>query len=191
MRVTNLTAHFSLASPIDLDALCKSCLFARRTRGYNKKKRYFNSVKIRVYTADKVVTALVYSSGKVVVVGSDKETQVIEVRDQLSSMLRTLTKDTIIISNYVFTDKLVPKYPLQDLCNYLRASNHASSIDFSYEPELFPALIIRFRDYHEAKATLFSSGRINFTGIKNRETAKKVKSCFDECMLRVDRMNFE
>ena len=185
MKVTNITACFSVATTINLDELSRGCLFARRTKGYKTSNRFFDSVRLSVYTQTKKVTALIYRSGRIVIIGADCELQLIDAKDQITCLLNTFVQESITVSNYVFTHDLKQPVNLASIYNELRNNSDIRVGSVQYEPELFPALIIKINLKHmerETKVTIFQTGKMNITGCRRREEGTRTKQVLDDVL---------
>ena len=53
--------------------------------------------------------------------------------------------------------------------NHLVFKPTTNFVDFRYEPEIFPAFIMHMKN-PKVTISIFASGKINFTGAKERET---------------------
>lgn len=172
-----MTAGFSLMKRIDLQQLASTCLFARMTP--KRKRRYFQSVSLKLYTPEKRITALIYATGKVVLIGADKELQLLDAMNQICSITRVCARDSVYVSNYVFTMEMTPTN-LPSLFNQFKklSDKRIASIDLT--PELFPALILELSLGH--KVTIFRTGKVIITGCRRREEGSKAFRTLDEML---------
>lgn len=169
MRVANMTACFSLSDRINLHRLVKNCLFASWTRGQKLNQRSFFSVKLQVYTIDRKITGLVYSSGRVVLIGAQNMDQLRECVNQIMLLTGRCVKDHLVVSNIVFATFFRPDINIQSLHELIRGMEEPT-VTADLNPELFPAIIIRMKeDDSTIKVTLFHTGKANITGCRNHD----------------------
>jgi len=109
-----------------------------------------------------------YASGKFLITGlktfNDVEDVVKRVVKKLKESNIKVELEEIKITNIVITDEIELKTPLDTVINSLDTKYS------SYEPEQFPGLF--YKDSDGISYTLFSSGKIIMTGVKNLEIAK-------------------
>lgn len=154
-----MTGSCKLSGRVDLEKLLKSA-FCWRNRG-------FDAVSLRLPGP---VTALVYSSGSVVFVGSKSEKQ-LENAAQAVASETGLTFLNLVIHNYCFSFMLQP-LNLNRVFKFFRDGKILFTL--SYDPELFPALTLTLRGTNR-KVSLFHTGRVNIIGCKTRGDAETLK----------------
>jgi len=114
------------------------------------------------------ITALVFSSGKIVCTGAKSED---EVKTAVKEIIKELRKANVIIrkkpeitiQNMVASGNLGMKLNLNLLAFKLENAE--------YEPEQFPGLVYKVPDSH-ITFLLFGTGKIVCTGAKNEEEIK-------------------
>ena len=111
-----------------------------------------------------------YGSGRIVLIGANRETQLVEAVEQICSLLCTCVCAPLAVANYVFTIKTAA-CNLNSLFLKLKQIHDKRLISFDYTPELFPALICHYGESY--KATIFRSGKINIIGCRRREEGRK------------------
>ena len=153
----NVISTFNLDCKLDLPKIQKK---ARNTEYHPKR---FAALVMRIKTPQ--TTALIFSSGKVVVTGAKNEKESKLSCKKFARIIKKLDfpaqfKD-FKIQNIVASCEVGYKVSLENLVS----SEHANSC--RYEPELFPGLIYKMI---EPKVTLliFVSGKIVITGAKDK-----------------------
>lgn len=168
MQIVNITATFRLSSPVDLTALMdRESPFVTRNRG-------FAAVSLRVFTPGSrhfAVTALVFSSGSVVIVGGRSLPQIREARKIVMSKT-SLSATALQVRNMACTLRIQPIL-LEIVYEGFREGKELYSN--SYDPELFPAVMVNDRG-SRGKACIFHTGRINITGCTSITDALEIKN---------------
>jgi len=169
--IRNVVASFKLEPVLNL----------RRIREAFQKECFFETIQDRRYTFRVVAlrtkkpqaTFLIYRTGKVVCVGA-KTIETAQHSDQyLANRLNKAGISTRImqpstIQNIVATTAL--KEPI-DLEKLVTKTQTTRQIQTMYEPEQFPAAILKISINQNTKATvlLFSSGKLVIAGLKTTE----------------------
>ena len=160
MKIVNLTSTVIMEKGFDLDELYNKLPNSEKTHVW---------IKARIPPYEKY-TAF-YPSGKFLVTGVKNYEELNNVINNVVDYLKNHNIDneikTIQINNHVLTDDLEKDVDLNDLTIKLSSNN------VSYEPEQFPGLI--FKDENNITFMLFSSGKINITGVKSLDN-------IDECI---------
>jgi len=171
IKVQNVVATFSLNDTINLanirEAFSSECFFETL-----QDKRYtFRVVALRIRKPR--ITLLVYRTGKVVCTGAKTIEDAEQSADYFISRLRRLgftatKKLEARIQNIVATADL--KIPV-DMEKLLDCFHSEKQFRAMYEPEQFPAAIVRFPVTQGAMATilLFSSGKVVCVGLTTLE----------------------
>ncbi len=165
MEIVNLIAVAKMKEPFDLDMLVDKLKDTEKSACW---------VKMRLQPENYYIAF--YKSGKFLITGIKD----IETADNISKRVVKLLQEagidnsleTVEIKNMVMTDKIELERPLHDII----ADFDAKSA--SYEPEVFPAMF--YKDADKISYTLFSSGKIVITGVKDIELAKKNLEKFKE-----------
>ncbi|CAM9415986.1 unnamed protein product [Discosporangium mesarthrocarpum] len=156
LLVVNVTATSSVKCKLDL----QNIVMRARNAEYNPRR--FSACVIRL--TDPKATALVFSSGKMVVTGSKSESMARLACRKFNKIIEKLGNDVQLsdfaIQNMVATTDV--KFPLR--LEGLVASSHSQFC--SYEPELFPGLIYRLAQ-PKVCLLIFVSGKVVLTGGKS------------------------
>lgn len=156
--IQNVVATTNLGTALDL----KSIAMKARNAEYNPKR--FTAVIMRI--REPKTTALIFSTGKVVVTGAKSETE--------SS--RASRKFARIVRKIGYEDAECKDFKVQNIvasCDVgfsiqLESLDHAYLSCSSYEPELFPGLIYRM-EKPKLVLLIFVSGKVVITGAKVRK----------------------
>lgn len=139
--------------------------------------RKFYSITCRV--TEYHTTALIFESGKVVIVGAKSYVLVHKTARYLFRKLDGEGRMRLNISNFVACGDLNREVNLPFLCQTINKLKYA---ECSLEPELFNGLIITTRN--GPKVIMFHSGKFNVTGCKKekevRATYNHLKYLLDE-----------
>lgn len=173
--IQNIVTAFSFEPPLDLERIRKAfpseCFFETL-----EDRRYtFRVVAIR--TKEPNFTFLIYRTGKIVCTGS-KSIPDAECSDKYllsrfqEAGIKTKLKTSAKIQNIVATT--YSKNPL-DLEKFILKLQQDKNFRIIYEPEQFPASIIKFLLNKENEATilLFSSGKLVCVGLKTVEQTQE------------------
>eukprot|EP01006_Ploeotia_vitrea_P025473 TRINITY_DN58335_c0_g1_i1.p1 TRINITY_DN58335_c0_g1~~TRINITY_DN58335_c0_g1_i1.p1 ORF type:complete len:326 (-),score=61.29 TRINITY_DN58335_c0_g1_i1:235-1212(-) len=159
--VQNIITSFHLGVDLDL----RQIIIRTRNSEYNPGK--FGALVMRI--RDPHITALMYTSGKVVVTGAKS----------LEAAKRGAKKITKIIATVGWKKARVHKYKVDtmvvttDLRCPIRLNQFINlpGIDASYEPEVFSGAVYRMVD-PIASALVFCSGKVTVTGLRSMEHAQ-------------------
>lgn len=184
LRVTNCTASFKVDRHFDLIAIAGQAESERevriRYRRHQKKKkknawsrgrplrgkiRRFHSVVKRLRIKDHIVTALMYESGAVVLVGGTDDQHFIKARNKILRNFKCRETKPLSIHNYVFAYR--HHMNIKQVETYQNAIRHPY-LTPTYEPELFPCLLVSLNGSN-IKSRLFHTGSIIITGCKSQE----------------------
>jgi len=162
----NIVATANLGCKLDLKEI------ASRARNAEYNPRRFAAVIMRI--RDPKTTALVFSSGKMVVTGAKSETQSSDAARKFSEIIRKIGFSVNLhdfkIQNMVGSCDVGFPVNLHDL----HLSGHSSFC--TYEPELFPGLIYRKAE-PKVVLLIFVSGKLVVTGAKKKAD---IDRAFDE-----------
>lgn len=156
-KIQNVVATINLGCKLNL----KEISFRARNSEYNPKR--FQAVIMRI--REPKTTALVFSSGKVVVTGGKGEAQVHLAARKYARIIEKLGFDIR------FTEFKIQNMVASCDCRFpIRLEGLAyEHEEFStYEPEIFPGLIYRMVD-PKISLLIFVSGKVVLTGGKSRE----------------------
>jgi transcription initiation factor TFIID TATA-box-binding protein len=138
--------------------------FSQRVKNtkYKPKSHFSSMVTIRL--KKHAVTVLIFNSGKFVINGAKTITKARQACDCAAQMIKrvfkltTLTFHSFTVQNMVYSGSLGKKQNLSTL---------AANANCSYNPDIFPGLICRYR-YQEqnTRFLLFHSGKFVLTGFK-------------------------
>jgi len=109
----------------------------------------------------------VFNSGKLISVGAKSPKQ---AEEDLTIAINIIGESNVHqtppvqIANIVFSVDLGMNLDLEKIATDIHEA--------IYEPEQFPAIILRFKDYGKASALIFSSGKIIINGVTSQEKAE-------------------
>lgn len=129
----------------------------------------------------KTITALVFSSGKIVCTGAKSVKDVKEGVDLIIGELKVADvkvtkKPTINVENMVASGNLHERLDLTKLAFKLKTAE--------YEPERFPGLVYKVPDSH-ITFLLFGTGKIVCTGAKND---KEISEAVDDLIIELQKV---
>lgn len=163
-----MTASIKLDKQLNLDEeIVKSLGLIKRTgrEKHGSKNRGFSSVKFSVpVTSLKKITALVYKSGRCILVGANSFDDIFEACLNVSNWFEDCNIIEARITNIVATMSANKNLKLPLIHSYLLETNGRLSCE--NEPELFPALVTNLKQTN-SKAIIFSTGVIILTGVRN------------------------
>lgn len=164
MVIVNITGTFYLGKEVNLNELS---LFLLKKPW---KKRKFAAMTFKI--SKPKCTALIFGSGKVTLIGttSDElfEEAAFTIAFKMSTALNSYNVSYMKISNYVDATDLGFKLDLIKLYELTRTIS-------TYETELFPGLVIKFKKL-SVSLLIFRSGKIILTGCKYKEQIHMIKS---------------
>ena len=164
--IQNVVATFSCSCNLNLKDI------SQRARNVEYKPKRFPAIIMRI--KEPRSTALIFSTGKVVVTGAKTA-----VDSRLASRKFARIVQKMGYSNVKFTDykvrNIVSSFGFE---RKLRLSALQIKYDgmVSYEPELFPGLIFRFVSGHENSRVVllvFHSGKVVLTGVQHFEDVER------------------
>lgn len=168
-KITNMTASMQLSRQLDLEQeIANSLGLIKRTNRekHGSKNRGFTSVKFSVPISSlKKVTALVYKSGKCILVGASSFEDIFEACYNVTTWFGDCEITFARVTNIAATMTANHKLKLDDLYYQIRQGDKCQLVAEN-EPELFPALVANLKDT-KMKAILFSTGKIILTGARN------------------------
>lgn len=163
VKIENIVYKITFDQEIDLMKFTENVKSSRIE--YNPKS--FSGV---VYRVDEPrVSLLIFASGKVMCTGAKERD---DVDRALCRLLDKFDEAGVVIKNYpkIDTQNVVASGNLGVKVNLdLLAEEYADS-DVEYEPEQFPAVILRLEE-PTVSVSIFSTGKINITGAKDPESA--------------------
>lgn len=162
-KVTNLTATACLSKNHSYD-LNKIMNIMRDLQGVSTKYNPKQFCGLTVRFAKPKATILIFESGKLVCIGASEHFVAREVFRQCARIL----DDKCIkfrIHNYVVSWNIGQ---MINLCKFARNSKQKAS----YEPELFPGCFYNLNN--TVKVTLFSTGKIFMTGIRDPKNVNQL-----------------
>lgn len=157
-ELQNIVSTANLSTKLDLRKIALNC----RNAEYNPKR--FAAVIIRI--RDPKTTALIFSSGKMVITGAKSEEKSYTAAKTYAKMIKKVGNPSVKLQEFKIQNIVGScdiRFPIS-----LETLNKEHSNYSTYEPELFPGLIYRM---HSPKIVLliFASGKIVLTGAKTRE----------------------
>eukprot|EP01139_Manchomonas_bermudensis_P010228 Amastigsp_a340097_2036.p1 type:complete len:199 gc:universal Amastigsp_a340097_2036:88-684(+) len=155
----NIVSTVSLNCTLEL----KTIALRARNAEYNPKR--FSAVIMRI--REPKTTALIFSSGKMVVTGAKSEEASKLAARKYARIIQKLgfqaRFSNFMVQNIVASCDV--KFPI-----HLEGISHEHSRYSSYEPEIFPGLIYRILDPPKVVVLVFTSGKVVLTGAKTRES---------------------
>ena len=154
VRLHNVVATFFMGGPIDLRQL------VRRMPHIEFNSRKFAAASFRMLMPHGRATALVFSSGNMVVTGSATEDAALLAARRFSALIQAQLPDRFM--HRFAVQNLVGAADLRaavDLAGMVR--DHESTCN--YEPELFPGLVMR---RYDVVFLVFRSGKVVLTGAR-------------------------
>jgi len=164
-QTQNVVATINVMCRLDLVKLASKC----RNCEYNPKR--FSAVVMRIRNPK--TTALIFSSGKVVITGAKSEKLAKTAGRKFARIIQKTgfpaTWAEFKVQNVVGSTDVGFPVRLEGI-----AKEHSSEI--SYEPELFPGLIFRLKE-PKVVSLIFVTGKVVFTGGK---TSQQIRDAFDK-----------
>lgn len=169
VRVVNTTCLFNTGCHLNLDYLLLKMPNARRPKSRNHLASQFSSLVVK----RKNCTALIYSSGQIVLTGAKSITGGKCTAKRIIKNLQCLTLNAVLtdfkVTNLVGALTLPAPIDINSFC---------STVGGSLEPELFPGLIYKIKG--RASVTCFCNGKAYITGCKSM---RELKTCADDFIL--------
>ncbi len=151
-----------LTVKLDLREIARKC----RNAEYNPKR--FAAVIIRI--REPKTTALVFSSGKMVITGAKSEEKSNTAAKMYAKMIKKIGFPGVKLQQFLIQNIVGScdvRFPIS-----LESLNTEHGAFSTYEPEIFPGLIYRMKD-PKIVLLIFASGKIVLTGAKTRENIYK------------------
>ena len=157
-ELQNIVSTANLSIKLDLRKIALNC----RNAEYNPKR--FAAVIIRI--REPKTTALIFSSGKMVITGAKSEDQSQVAAKKYAKMIKKVGYPAIKFQDFKVQNIVGScdiRFPIS------LDSLNAEHANFStYEPEIFPGLIYRMKS-PKIVLLIFASGKIVLTGAKTRQ----------------------
>lgn len=157
-ELQNIVSTANLGIKLDLRKIALNC----RNAEYNPKR--FAAVIIRI--RDPKTTALIFSSGKMVITGAKSEEKSETAARMYAKMIKKVGNDKVKMQEFKIQNIVGScdvRFPIS-----LESLNTGHSTYSTYEPELFPGLIYRMIK-PKIVLLIFASGKIVLTGAKTRD----------------------
>ncbi len=158
VKLQNVVATVNLTCSLNL----RHIAMRARNAEYNPKR--FAAVIIRI--RDPKTTALIFSTGKVVITGARSEDDAWLAARKYAKIVRKLGYEDVKFADFGLHNLVASadvRFPIR-----LEALAHAHSNYAHYEPELFPGLVYRMLEPRLA-LLIFVSGKVVITGAKSRD----------------------
>ena len=172
LRIVNVVSMVDLGCQLNLSDIAKSC----KNSEYNPVR--LNAVIMRIKEPKSV--ALIFNSGKMVCAGAKNEEDSKTAAKKFAKTVKKLVNQVIFknfrIINMVATCDFKFRVHLtklnSEISYKLRKTLNSKELEkkISYEPQIFPGLIYHM-DKPKLAVLVFSSGKVNFVGIKERDDA--------------------
>ena len=171
LNITNLIKIENIVSTADLGCRLNLREIALRAKNVDYNPKRFSAVIMRI--KEPKATALIFSSGKIVTLGTKNEEQsrtacrkfakIIKSQDYPVSLKDFKIQNIVGSANSEFKISLIKLH----LC-FIKYINCKKENSVFYEPELFPGLIYRMIE-PKIVLLIFTSGKIVLTGAKARD----------------------
>ena len=172
LRIVNVVSMVDLGCQLNLSDIAKSC----KNSEYNPVR--LNAVIMRIKEPKSV--ALIFNSGKMVCAGAKNEEDSKTAAKKFAKTVKKLVNEVIFknfrIINMVATCDFKFRVHLtklnSEISYKLRKTLNSKELEkkISYEPQIFPGLIYHM-DKPKLAVLIFSSGKVNFVGIKKKDDA--------------------
>ena len=172
LRIVNVVSMVDLGCQLNLSDIAKSC----KNSEYNPVR--LNAVIMRIKEPKSV--ALIFNSGKMVCAGAKNEADSKTAARKFAKTVKKLVNEVIFknfrIINMVATCDFKFRVHLtklnSEISYKLRKTLNSKELEkkISYEPQIFPGLIYHM-DKPKLAVLIFSSGKVNFVGIKKKDDA--------------------
>ena len=172
LRIVNVVSMVDLGCQLNLSDIAKSC----KNSEYNPVR--LNAVIMRIKEPKSV--ALIFNSGKMVCAGAKNEADSKTAARKFAKTVKKLVNEVIFknfrIINMVATCDFKFRIHLtklnSEISYKLRKTLNSKELEkkISYEPQIFPGLIYHM-DKPKLAVLIFSSGKVNFVGIKKKDDA--------------------
>ena len=172
LRIVNVVSMVDLGCQLNLSDIAKSC----KNSEYNPVR--LNAVIMRIKEPKSV--ALIFNSGKMVCAGAKNEEDSKTAAKKFAKTVKKLVNQVIFknfrIINMVATCDFKFRIHLtklnSEISYKLRKTLNSKELEkkISYEPQIFPGLIYHM-DKPKLAVLIFSSGKVNFVGIKKKDDA--------------------
>lgn len=172
LRIVNVVSMVDLGCQLNLSDIAKSC----KNSEYNPVR--LNAVIMRIKEPKSV--ALIFNSGKMVCAGAKNEADSKTAARKFAKTVKKLVNEVIFknfrIINMVATCDFKFRVHLtklnSEISYKLRKTLNSKELEkkISYEPQIFPGLIYHM-DKPKLAVLVFSSGKVNFVGIKKKDDA--------------------
>ena len=172
LRIVNVVSMVDLGCQLNLSDIAKSC----KNSEYNPAR--LNAVIMRIKEPKSV--ALIFNSGKMVCAGAKNEADSKTAARKFAKTVKKLVNEVIFknfrIINMVATCDFKFRVHLtklnSEISYKLRKTLNSKELEkkISYEPQIFPGLIYHM-DKPKLAVLVFSSGKVNFVGIKKKDDA--------------------
>ena len=172
LRIVNVVSMVDLGCQLNLSDIAKSC----KNSEYNPVR--LNAVIMRIKEPKSV--ALIFNSGKMVCAGAKNEEDSKTAAKKFAKTVKKLVNEVIFknfrIINMVATCDFKFRIHLtklnSEISYKLRKTLKSKELEkkISYEPQIFPGLIYHM-DKPKLAVLVFSSGKVNFVGIKKKDDA--------------------
>ncbi|MCS7123383.1 MAG: TATA-box-binding protein [Candidatus Aenigmarchaeota archaeon] len=166
VSIENIVSSINFMEKIPLDELVK------HSENIEYEPEQFPGAVYRIENMQ--VTALIFSSGKVILTGAENMEMLNQAVEKVKKLLektgvKTKNVEDLKIENIVASTKFFKKINLDTLAYNLETSE--------YEPEQFPGLVYRDKEYNLV-LLVFNSGKVICTGGKNVKEVKEVINKF-------------
>lgn len=163
LKIENIVASGVIADAIDLETV------SNKIKNCELNTKRFPGAVYRIENPK--IASLIFSSGKVVLTGIRKKSDLRPGLEIIMQSLRDAGVETYDVPQVAITN-MVCSYDMGRYINLNKVVITLNLENIEYEPEQFPGLVYRIED-PKIVALLFSSGKIILTGGKNIEDIKR------------------
>lgn len=153
VRITNIVCSAYLGCPIDVEEL------AGLLDGVKYEPNRMRGLSWKPKGEKKMPTFRIYPSGKMVCFGIADIDTIQPTLEKFADFAKNLGFPRVSLSKV----KIVTMSAVHDMKQKLHLSKLANSLGGSYEPELFPGLLLRAEGLHY---TIHHTGKVIITGVK-------------------------
>lgn len=172
MPIVSSTATVKFG-PQDLSFLRKSNYVHVKTKKDRRPRQSSAFKHVILKHPDKNVVALIYESGRCVILGSRSCNELLLARDWLQGILGP-SSSTVDVANLVYVSDTLTNLDLNEthiIIALIRDDHNFGG----FNPEISPALIYKSNMILKAKAMVYRSGKITITGVRTCDDVNAVR----------------
>ena len=164
LKITNTTASFRVER-VNFEEIKSKCEWTNGQINLNNfSVRRFQAMKRKIDIGNQNVTALIYQSGGIVLIGAKSKEQVEEASMVLASDLKLVVLKEPTISNVAGSCTFKAPLKLWNFLQFLKRNTIQCSEWCDLNEEFFPALRVRMKKKEKPVYLIFPSGKVIITG---------------------------